>query len=38
MSPVLVGFSHTLADGLLLLSRDGTTDGTGSLEGTTLRL
>jgi len=37
MSPVLVDFSHTLPEGLLSLSRGGTTDGMGSLEGATLR-
>jgi hypothetical protein len=33
MSPVLVGFSHTLPDGLLLLSRDGTTEARDLLKG-----
>ena len=33
MSAVLVGFSHTLADGLLLLSRDDTTDARDLLKG-----
>ena len=37
MSPVLVGFSHTLPDGLLLLSRDGTIEARDLLEGATLR-
>ena len=32
MSPVLVGFSHTLPDGLLLLSRDGTTEARDLLK------
>jgi hypothetical protein len=31
MSPVLVDFSHTLPEGLLSLSRGGTTDGMGDL-------
>jgi hypothetical protein len=33
MSPVLVGFSHTLPDGLLLLSRDGTTEARDLFKG-----
>jgi hypothetical protein len=32
MSPVLVGFSHTLPDGLLLLSRDGRTEARDLLK------
>jgi hypothetical protein len=37
MSPVFVGFSHTLPDGLLLLFARWHNLGAGSLEGTTLR-
>jgi hypothetical protein len=33
MSAVLVGFSHTLPDGLLLLSQDGTTEARDLLKG-----
>jgi hypothetical protein len=35
--PGLVDFSHTLPEGLLSLSSDSSTEGTGSLAGLTIR-